>query len=68
MIALIKSGLMYGNLFHVRSPALVARYNRALQHLTGQTTTLSDFYIDISGFSPEVGEDLGDHFTSTTMG
>lgn len=60
MIALIKSGLMYGNLFHVRSPALVARYNRALQHLTGQTTTLSDFYIDISGFSPEVGEDLGD--------
>ncbi|WP_299284216.1 DUF6638 family protein [uncultured Tateyamaria sp.] len=60
MIRLIQSGLMYGNLFHVASPALVDRYNRALKHLTGQTTTLTDFYIDISGFSPEVGNDLND--------
>ena len=60
MIRLIQRGLMYGNLFHVASPALVERYNRALKHLTGRTTTLSDFYIDISGFSPEVGADLDD--------
>ncbi|MEL6809466.1 MAG: DUF6638 family protein [Pseudomonadota bacterium] len=60
MIRLIQRGLMYGNLFHVSSPALVDRYNRALKHLTGQTTTLTDFYIDISGFSPEVGDDLND--------
>ena len=60
MIRLIQRGLMYGNLFHVASPALVERYNRALKHLTGQTTTLSDFYIDISGFSPEVGANLDD--------
>lgn len=60
MIRLIQSGLMYGNLFHVASPALVDRYNRALKHLTNQTTTLTDFYIDISGFSPEVGDDLND--------
>jgi hypothetical protein len=60
MIRLIQSGLMYGNLFHVASPALVERYNRALHHLTGQRTGLTDFYIDISGFSPEVGNDLGD--------
>ncbi|WP_299727749.1 DUF6638 family protein [uncultured Tateyamaria sp.] len=60
MIRLIQRGLMYGNLFHVASPALVERYNRALKHLTGQTTTLTDFYIDISGFSPEVGDDLDD--------
>ncbi|MEP4246459.1 DUF6638 family protein [Tateyamaria sp.] len=60
MIRLIQRGLMYGNLFHVASPALVDRYNRALKHLTGQTTTLTDFYIDISGFSPEVGEALND--------
>lgn len=60
MIRLIQRGLMYGNLFHVASPALVERYNRALKHLTGKTTTLSDFYIDISGFSPEVGADLDD--------
>ncbi len=61
MKRLIQRGLMFGNLFHVSSPALVARYNRALAHLTGKTTTLDDFYIDISGYSPEVGNELGDH-------
>lgn len=60
MERLIRSGLMFGNLVHVASPALVARYNRALEHLTGKTTTLSDFYIDISGYSPEIGHELGD--------
>ncbi|MEP1354417.1 MAG: DUF6638 family protein [Tateyamaria sp.] len=60
MIRLIQRGLMYGNLFHVASPALVERYNRALEHLTGLRTSLTDFYIDISGFSPEVGDDLND--------
>ena len=60
MKRLIQRGLMYGNLFHVSSPALVERYNRALEHLTNQRTTLTDFYIDISGFSPEVGDDLDD--------
>ena len=55
MIRLIQRGLMYGNLFHVASPALVQRYNRALDHLTGKRTTLTDFYIDISGFSPRGG-------------
>ncbi|WP_299685503.1 DUF6638 family protein [uncultured Tateyamaria sp.] len=60
MIELIKRGLMFGNLFHVASPALAARYNRALEQLTGKTTGLSDFYIDISGYSPEIGQELGD--------
>ncbi|MEM6760765.1 MAG: DUF6638 family protein [Pseudomonadota bacterium] len=60
MIELVKRGLMYGNLFHVGSPALVARYNRALKHLTGRETTLTDFYVDVSGFSPEVGQELDD--------
>lgn len=60
MIRLIQRGLMFGNLFHVASPALVGRYNRALGHLTGKRTALTDFYIDISGFSPEVGNDLND--------
>jgi len=61
MKRLIKSGLMFGNLIHVDSPALVERYNRALKHLTGKTTSLDDFYIDISGYSPEVGHELQDH-------
>ncbi|WP_135501632.1 DUF6638 family protein [Roseovarius aestuariivivens] len=60
MNRLIKSGLMFGNLIHVASPALAERYNRALEHLTGRTTSLTDFYIDISGYSPEVGHELGD--------
>lgn len=61
MIHLIRNGLMFGNLFQVDSPALVGRYNRALKHLTGKTTTLTDFHIDISGYSPEIGDELQDH-------
>ncbi len=60
MNRLISSGLMFGNLFHVASPALVERYNRALVHLTGKQTALADFYIDISGYSPEIGFELED--------
>lgn len=60
MKRLISAGLMFGNLVEVSSPALVARYNRALQHLTGKTTALPDFHIDISGYSPEIGDELGD--------
>ncbi|WP_209599215.1 DUF6638 family protein [Ruegeria sp. HKCCSP351] len=60
MIRLIKKGLMFGNLVHISSPALVERYNRALQHLAGKTTQLSDFHVDISGYSPEVGIELDD--------
>ena len=60
MKRLIQHGLMFGNLFHVASPALVERYNRALQHLTGKTTALTDFHVDISGYSPEIGDELGD--------
>ncbi|MDU8910840.1 DUF6638 family protein [Aestuariicoccus sp. MJ-SS9] len=61
MKRLIQSGLMFGNLVHIDSPALVERYNRALKHLTGKTTQLTDFYVDISGYSPEVGHELKDH-------
>lgn len=60
MKRLIERGLMFGNLFAVDSPALVERYNRALRHLTGKTTALADFHIDISGFAPEIGHELED--------
>ena len=62
MKKLIEKGLMFGNLVPVESPALVDRYNRALQHLTGKQTKLKDFHIDISGFSPEIGDELDDNF------
>jgi hypothetical protein len=60
MKRLIKRGLMFGNMIHVESPALIDRYNRALHSLTGKRTALSDFHIDISGYSPEIGDELGD--------
>ncbi|MGB3147033.1 MAG: DUF6638 family protein [Paracoccaceae bacterium] len=61
MNRLIEKGLMFGNLVAVDTPALVDRYNRALKHLTGRTTDLTDFHIDLSGYSPEVGDAFGDH-------
>lgn len=60
MKRLIQKGLMFGNLIEVSSPALIERYNRAMEHLTGKRTTLTDFHIDISGYSPEIGDELGD--------
>ncbi len=60
MRRLIEKGLMFGNLVEVSSPALVERYNRALTHLTGRTSTLTEYHIDISGYSPEIGAELGD--------
>lgn len=60
MHRLIEKGLMFGNLIRVDSPVLVERYNRALKHLTGRETDLDVFHIDISGFSPEVGDAFGD--------
>ena len=60
MKRLISKGLMFGNLVPITSTALVERYNRALRHLTGKTTSLTDFHVDISGYSPEIGHELGD--------
>lgn len=61
MKRLIEKGLMFGNLIAVESPALVERYNRALKQLTGLTTAQADFHVDISGYSPEIGDEFGDH-------
>ncbi|MGD9916630.1 MAG: DUF6638 family protein [Paenirhodobacter sp.] len=60
MKRLIEKGLMFGNLVRVDAPALVERYNRALEKLAGKRTALSAFHIDLSGFSPEIGDELGD--------
>lgn len=62
MNRLIEKGLMFGNLIEVSSPQLVTRYNRALKHLTAKETTLTDFHIDLSGYSPEIGDEFGDDF------
>ena len=51
---------MFGGLVLVDSPVLVERYRRALKHLVQKESKLEDFHVDISGFSPEVGDELGD--------
>lgn len=61
MKRLISKGLMFGNLIEVFSPILIERYNRALKSLVGKETKLTDFHIDIAGYSPEIGDELGDH-------
>jgi len=51
-------GLRYGRLIEVKSKAMRERYNRALERLTGRTSQLSSFHIDLSGFSPEIALEL----------
>jgi len=58
MMRLVRYGLMFGNLIEVRSEALVGRYNRALKHLIDKETKLTEFHIDICGYSPEIGDEL----------
>ena len=58
MMRLIERGLMYGNLIEVSAPGMVARYNRAMKHFTGLETKLTEFHIDISGYSPEIGHEI----------
>ena len=60
MMRLLKHGLIYAELFPVDTPAMVARYNEALEKLTGKRTTLTEFMVDISGFAPEIAQEFGD--------
>ena len=60
MLRLIEKGLMFGGLIEIATPSLVARYNRALLALSGRQTKLESFHIDISGFAPEIGDELDD--------
>ena len=68
MMRLVKHGLKFGNLVEVSSSALVGRYNRALQHLIGKETKLTEFHIDISGYSPEIGAEFKDQFYLNSKG
>ncbi|WBU65271.1 DUF6638 family protein [Paracoccus aerodenitrificans] len=60
MKRLIEKGLMFGNLIRVDSPAWVQRYNRALKLVTGKETQLAEFHIDLAGYSPEIGDEIGE--------
>ncbi|HSO48680.1 MAG TPA: DUF6638 family protein, partial [Rhizobiaceae bacterium] len=60
MQRLIENKLIYGQLLEVSEPHLVARYNQALEGLSLKPVKLDKFRIDMTGYSPEVADALGD--------
>ncbi|MCG6859144.1 MAG: hypothetical protein LJE67_13885 [Salaquimonas sp.] len=60
MQRLVDNELIYGRLWPVTEPHLVARYNQALEGFGLKRVELDAFNIDMAGFSTEVAEVLGD--------
>ncbi|MCY0096254.1 DUF6638 family protein [Hoeflea ulvae] len=61
MKRLVDNELIYGRLLPIDGPHLVARYNKALTAFGLKQTRLESFRIDMTGFSPEIAEELGDN-------
>lgn len=61
MNRLLEAELIYGRLMTIAEPHLVARYNRAMAGFGLPPTALARFDIDMTGFSPQVAEELGDN-------
>ncbi len=60
MKRLLEAELIYGRLLEISEPHLIARYNKALQGFGLPPTALSSFRIDMTGFSPDIADELGD--------
>ncbi len=60
MKRLLETELIYGRLLDISEPHLIARYNKALSGFGLRPTALSSFQIDMTGFSPEIADELGD--------
>ena len=60
MKRLLEAELVYGRLLPVEEPHLIERYNKALDGFGTPRTALSTFRIDMTGFSPEIADELGD--------
>lgn len=60
MKRLLETELVYGRLLPVDEPHLIERYNKALDGFGTPRTALSTFRIDMTGFSPEIADELGD--------
>ena len=54
------NNLIFGSLYVVNEPHMVERYNRALEDFGLARTKLEEFQIDMTGFSPQVADELGD--------
>lgn len=61
MNRLLEAELIYGRLLTVSEPHLIERYNKALAGFALRPTALSSFDIDMTGFSPQIADELGDH-------
>ncbi|MEX3011936.1 DUF6638 family protein [Hoeflea sp. TYP-13] len=60
MELLVKHDLIYGQLMEVIEPHLIERYNKALEAFGLPGTKLTRFRIDMTGFSPEIAEEMDD--------
>lgn len=60
MELLAEHDLIFGQLLDVTEPHLIERYNRALEAFGLPRTGLERFRIDMTGFSPEIAEELDD--------
>ncbi|WP_457584030.1 DUF6638 family protein [Ensifer canadensis] len=60
MKRLLEAELIYGRLLDIAEPHLIARYNKALEGFGLNPTALERFSIDMTGFSPEIADELGD--------
>ena len=60
MKRLLEAELIYGRLLPIEEPHLVERYNKALDGFGMRRTALTSFRIDMTGFSPEIADELGD--------
>lgn len=60
MNRLLETELIYGRLLEIAEPHLVERYNKALEGFGLRKTTLDSFEIDMTGFSPQIADELGD--------
>lgn len=60
MDRLVEHKLIFGRLMEVSEPHLLERYNKALEAFGLPKTKLKKFQIDMTGFSPEVAEEMKD--------
>lgn len=68
MKLLLKHDLIYGRLMEITQDYLIERYRKAMVGFGLKPTKLKKLSIDMTGFSPEVAEEMGDESYLDPMG
>ena len=68
MKLLYENDLIYGRLMPVSQSYLVDRYRKAMEGFGLKPTELEEFHIDMTGFSPEIAEEMDDQNYLDPMG